>query len=61
MWQDPETVPPGEFIPYTVIKTRHDCGCQEVHAERSLIWLYCERSCQSCTNTEADISSQLLD
>ena len=25
--------------PYTVTKPRHYCGCQEVHAERSLIWL----------------------
>jgi hypothetical protein len=24
---------------YTVTKPRHYCGCQEVHAERSLIWL----------------------
>jgi hypothetical protein len=25
--------------PYTVTKPRHYCGCQEVHAETSLIWL----------------------
>ncbi|KRX28754.1 hypothetical protein T09_8831 [Trichinella sp. T9] len=24
-------------------KPRHYCGCQEVHAERSLIWLSPER------------------
>jgi hypothetical protein len=24
-------------IPYTVTKPRHYCGCQEVHADRSLI------------------------
>jgi hypothetical protein len=28
---------------YTVTKPRHYCGCQEVHAERSLIWLSPER------------------
>jgi hypothetical protein len=26
------------------------CGYQEVHAERSLIWLSPERACQSLTN-----------
>ena len=29
--------PTWGFIPYTVTKTRHYCGCQEVHADRSLI------------------------
>ena len=40
---------------------RHYRGCQEVLAERSLIQLSPERSCQSFTNTEADAHSQLLD
>jgi hypothetical protein len=48
-------------IPYTVTKPRHYCGCQEVHAERSLIWLSPERPCLSLTNTEADVPSQPLD
>ena len=42
-------------------KPRHYCGCQEVHADRSLIWLSPERSCQSLTNTEVDAYSQPLD
>ncbi|KRY62277.1 hypothetical protein T4D_6339, partial [Trichinella pseudospiralis] len=46
--------PTWGFIPYTVTKPRHYCGCQEVHAERSLIWLSPERPCQSLTNTEMD-------
>jgi hypothetical protein len=49
------------FIPYTVTKPRHDCGCQEWHAERSLVLLSSERPCQSITNIEADVISQLLD
>jgi hypothetical protein len=49
------------FIPYTVTKPRHYCGCQEVHADRSLIWLSPERPCQSLTNTEVDAHSQPLD
>ena len=40
---------------------RYYCGCQEVHAERSLIWVSPERPCQSLTNTEEDVSSQPLD
>jgi len=28
---------PHLSIPYTVTKPRHYCGCQEVHADRSLI------------------------
>jgi hypothetical protein len=31
------------FIPYTVTKPRHYCGCQEAHAKRSLIWLSPEK------------------
>jgi hypothetical protein len=41
--------PTWGFIPYTVTKPRHYCGCQEVHAERGLMWLSSERSCQSLT------------
>jgi hypothetical protein len=44
-------------IPHTVIKPRH---YQEVHVERSLIWLSPERPCQNLTNTEMDVSSQPL-
>ena len=29
--------PTWRLIPYTVTKPRHYCGCQQVHAERSLI------------------------
>ena len=43
--------------PHTVTKPRHYCGCQEVHVERSLIWLSPERPCQSLTNTEVDAHS----
>jgi hypothetical protein len=32
-------------IPYTVTKPRYYCGCQEVLADRSLIWLPPERLC----------------
>jgi hypothetical protein len=49
--------PTWGFIPYTVTKLRHYCGCQEAHAEMSLIWLSPERACQSLTNTEVDVSS----
>ena len=45
-------------IPYTTTKPRHYCGCWEVLADRSLIWLSPERLCQSLTNTEADAHSQ---
>jgi hypothetical protein len=59
-----EIVPSGDSshiqLP-TVTKPRHYCGCQEVHAERSLIWLSPERTCQIMTNTEEDASSQPLD
>jgi hypothetical protein len=29
--------PTWRSIPYTVTKSRHYCGCQKVHADRSLI------------------------
>jgi hypothetical protein len=48
-------------IQYTVTKHRHYCGCEEVLADRSLIWLFPEKLCQSLTNTEAVAHSQLLD
>jgi hypothetical protein len=37
------------------------CGCWEVLADGSLIWLSPERLCQSLTNTETDAQSQPLD
>jgi hypothetical protein len=49
------------FIPYIVTKARQYCGCQEVYAERSQIWLSPERPCQSLTNTEMDARIQPLD
>jgi hypothetical protein len=51
----------GESIPYTDTKSRPYCGCQEVHAERSLIYLSPERPFQSPTNKEVDAYSQPLD
>jgi hypothetical protein len=51
-------------------QTRHYCGCWEVLADRSLIWLSLERLCQSLTdtdkfrgetNTEEEALSQPLD
>jgi hypothetical protein len=57
----PRDCPTWGSIPYTFTKPRHYCGCQEMHAERSLIWLSLERPCQSLTNTEADTRSQPLD
>jgi hypothetical protein len=53
--------PTWRSIPYTVTKPGSYCGCQEVFAEGSLIWLSPERLCQSLTNTEADAHSQPLD
>jgi hypothetical protein len=32
----PRDYPTWGFIPYPVTKPRHYCGCQEMHAERSL-------------------------
>ena len=46
--------------PHTVTKPRHYCGCQEVHVERSLIWLSPERPCHSLINTEMNACSQPL-
>ena len=48
-------------IPYTVSKLGCYCGCQEVLADRSLIWLFPERLYQSLTNIEEDACSQPLD
>jgi hypothetical protein len=45
------------FIPYTVFKPRHYCGCQELYADRSLIQLSPDRPFQSLTNTEAGARS----
>jgi hypothetical protein len=42
-------------------QTQTLCGCQEVHADRSLIYPSPERLCQSLTNTEEDARSQPLD
>jgi hypothetical protein len=36
------------------------CGCREVLADRSLIWLSPERLCQRLTNTEVEARSQPL-
>jgi hypothetical protein len=46
--------------PYTITKPRQYCGCQEVLADRSLVWLSSERLCQSLTNTDVDAHSQPL-
>jgi hypothetical protein len=46
-------------ISYTDTKPIYYCGCQEVLADSSLIYLSPERLCQSLTNTEADALSQL--
>jgi hypothetical protein len=43
--------PTWGFIPYTVTKPRHYCGCQEVLADRSPIQLSPDKLCQSLTNT----------
>ena len=48
-------------IPYTVTKLGLYCGCQQVLADRSLIYLSPKRLCQSLTNTEVDALSQPLD
>ena len=47
-------------IPYIVTKLRPYCGCWEVLADQSLIWLSPERLCQSLTNTEEKARSQPL-
>ena len=56
----PRDSPIWGSIPYTVTKPRHYCGCQEVHADRSLIFLSPERLCPSLTNTEENACSQAL-
>jgi hypothetical protein len=45
-------------MPYTATTPGHYCGCQEVLADRSLIWLSPERPCQSPTNTEEEVHNQ---
>ena len=51
--------PTWKSIPFPAIKPGHYCGCWEVLADRSLIWLFPERLCQSLTKTEAESHSQL--
>jgi hypothetical protein len=41
-------------IPYTVTKSRHYYGCQEVNDDRKLIMLSPEKLCQSLIYTKAD-------
>jgi hypothetical protein len=45
-------------LPYLGINTiycyYYQCGCQEVLADRSLIWLSPKRLCQRLTNAEVD-------
>jgi hypothetical protein len=48
-------------IHQTATKPGHYCGCQEVLADGSLIWLSLEWLCQSLTNTEEEARSQPLD
>ena len=48
-------------IPYTTIKPRHYCGCQQVLADRSLLYLSPESLYQCLTNTEVDAHSHPLD
>jgi hypothetical protein len=52
--------PTWGFIPYIATKPGCYCGCQEVLADRSLIWLSPERLYQSLTNTEEEAHSQPL-
>jgi hypothetical protein len=49
------------FIPCSVTKHRHCCGCQEVHADRRLMCLSPERLYQSLTCAEVDAHIQPLD
>jgi hypothetical protein len=46
-------------IPYTDIKPKHYCGCQEV-LDRSLIQMSLERPFQSLANVEVDASTRPL-
>jgi hypothetical protein len=43
--------PTWRSIPYTAIKSRHYCGCQQVLADSSLIYLSPKRLCQCLINT----------
>jgi hypothetical protein len=49
--------PTWGFIPYTVTKSCHYCGCQQVLADIDLIYLSPERLFQSLRNTEAHVHS----
>jgi hypothetical protein len=42
-------------------KVRQCCFCQEELADRSLMWLFLERSCLQLTNADIDVCSQLSD
>jgi hypothetical protein len=48
-------------IPYIATKPRHYCGCQQVLADRSLIYLCPERFFQCLAYSEVDATSQPLD
>jgi hypothetical protein len=56
-----QRLPHLESIPYTDTKPGHYCGCREVLADGSLIWLSPEKLCQSLTNTDRDAHSQPSD
>ena len=55
-----QRLPYLEIYPINSHQTPRYYG-QEVHIERSLLWLSLEGLCQSLTHTEADASSQPLD
>ena len=57
----PETVPPGYSSFIQSLNPIHYCGCQEMLAERTLIWQSPERPCQSLIKTEVHSCSQPLD
>jgi hypothetical protein len=50
----------GSFL-YITTKPGRYCGCWEVLADGTLIWLSSERLCQSLTNTEVEARSQPSD
>jgi hypothetical protein len=56
-----QRLPTWGSVPYTVTKPRHYCGCQQVLADGSLIYLSPERLCQCLTNTEFDAHSHPVD
>lgn len=63
-----ETVqkPPRDFptiwsIPSADTKPWHCCWCQDILANRSLVWLLSERLCQHLTKTDADTHSQQME